>query len=203
MTDATTPAPTENVGQGALFALATIPLAIVLYAVIGGLFGFFAGIVAFIVPPAAAWLYERGAGAPLTRRGWPAIIGISIVSILLGILAGFVGTAYAAYSAVGNREPFGSAFWTTVRLQLTGPDAFLPILLGLVFGAIALVGLLRRPRPAVQKAEAEAAALQAQQAQPVPPQQPTLNPGPTLNAGPTLNPGPSVQPQQPTNPPQP
>lgn len=167
-----TPALTENVGRGALFALATLPLAVVLYAVVGGLFGVFAGIVAIVIPSAAVWLYERGAGAPLTRRGWLPVILVSVASILLGILAGFVGTAFAAYSAVGNREPFGPAFWTTVRLQLTGPDAFLPILLGVGIGAAAIFGILRRPRPATVAAEAQAAAAQqpTQQQPPVPPQ---------------------------------
>lgn len=162
----------ENVGQGALFALATIPLAIVLYAVVGGLFGVFAGIVAIVIPSAAVWLYERGAGAPLTRRGWLPVIAISVVSILLGIVAGFVGTAYAAYTSVGNREPFGPAFWTTVRIQLTGPDAFVPILLGLALGAAALFGILRRPRPTAQQqaaAEQPTTEQPAAQQPPVPP----------------------------------
>lgn len=154
MTDAQTPATSpavpaapENVSRGTLFALAAIPAAVVLYALVGGLFGGFFGLAALLVPPIAVWLYERGAGAPLSRRGWLPVIGITIGSLVLGILAGFVGAAYASYTAVGGKELFGSAFWTTVRMLLSSPDALLPILLGLGFGIVALVGLLRRPRP--------------------------------------------------------
>ncbi|MGX5682143.1 hypothetical protein [Schumannella luteola] len=175
MTDAQTPATSpalpaapENVGRGALVALAAVPAAIVLYAIVGGVFGGFFGLAALVVPPVAVWLYEKGAGAPLSRRGWLPIIGITVVALVLGILAGFVGVAYASYTAVGGKELFGSAFWTTVRLQMSSPDALLPILLGLGFGAVALIGLLRRPRPGAVAPQEQAP--QQQTPPPAPPQ---------------------------------
>lgn len=180
MTDATTPATpparVENVQNGTLLALATIPFAAVLAALVGGLFGIISGLVAIVIPTAAVWLYERGAGAPLTRRGWVPVILVSVVSIGAAIVAGFVGTAYNAYSAVGNREPFGPAFWTTVRIQMTGPDAILPILIGVGLGAIGLFGILRRPRPAAtQQAAATQHPVAQEQQPPAPPAPPAAS----------------------------
>lgn len=136
----------ENVGRGAALALLTIPAAIVVFAIAGGIFEFW-GVAAFVVPPIAAALYTRGAGAPLTSRGWAPFIGINIVAILIGMLAGIIGRTWAAFTTVGgNGGPFGAPFLHQVVNQFRSADTVLPVLIALAVGAIALVSVIRGPR---------------------------------------------------------
>ena len=153
--------PIENVARGTTFALLVIPVAIVAFGVVAGISGIFSGIVAIAVPYVAAWLYGKGAGTPLTRKGWGPFVAVSAAAILLGTFAGFVGGAYAAYSSVGGDGGiFAPALWTTVGNQLTRGlgDSLISILLGLGLGAAGIVSVLRggtlgrRANPAVDAA---------------------------------------------------
>lgn len=155
MTDQTQNPPIGDVARGSAFALLAIPAAIVAFAIIGGVFQFITGFVAIIVPYIAAWLYQKGAGAPLTRAGWAPFILISAVATILGLVTGLATAAYSAFLAVGgNGGPFGSPFLRTLVTQLTRgfDDNVIPILFGLGLGAVAIVSVLRGPRTPATRA---------------------------------------------------
>lgn len=148
MTDQTvTPAaPLENVGRGAAFALLSIPAAIIIFAVVAGVFQIISGIAAVVIPYIASWLYKKGAGGPLTRAGWAPFIGISAAAIVLGTLTGIIAATYAGY--LGNGGPFSAAFLRTLSSQFTTNlgDNVLPLLIGLGLGAVGIIGVVRGPR---------------------------------------------------------
>lgn len=150
MTDQTTPtAPVENVRRGALVALLTIPLSILAFAVISGFFGLISGFTAIVIPVVASWLYTKGAGAPLTRAGWAPFIGISAVSVVLGVASGIIASAYYGYERVGGDGGIlAPAFWTSVRnLFSSGFENFLlPVIFGLGLGAAMIFSVIRGPR---------------------------------------------------------
>ena len=188
-------APIENVGRGAAASVLAIPAAIILFAIAGSIFEFW-GVAAFLVPPIAAWLYAKGAGTPLTRRGWGAFIGINVVAIALGILAGIVGQAWAAFSSVGgNGGPFGAPFLHQVGNRFTSPDTVLPLIIAIAVGAVAIVGVIRGPQNRATPAAAPGTlppatpaattAPSAPPAAPAPPVAPNLpSPGVILNGKP-------------------
>ena len=143
---------TENVGRGAALTLLAVPAAIILFAVAGLIFEFW-GVAAFLVPPIAAALYTRGAGAPLTSRGWAPFIGINVAAILLGMLGGVVGSTWSAFSSVGgNGGLLGAPFLHQVGNRFSNPDTVLPVVIALAVGAVAIVGVIRGPRNAQQRA---------------------------------------------------
>lgn len=146
VTDQTTQAPTENVARGALLALLAIPAAVIAFAIVGAIFGGVSGIAAIVVPYIAAFLYRLGAGAPLSRAGWAPFIGISAVAILVGTFAGIASTAWTAFNSVGGDNALvNPAFWRTVGNQFTSGlgDNLVPILIGLVLGAVGIVSIVR------------------------------------------------------------
>ena len=134
---------TENVGRGTLFALGAIPVAIVAFAIVGAI-GFISGIVAVVIPSIAGWLYVKGAGAPLTRKGWAPFILVSAAAIILGTLAGIAGSTYQAYSSVGG-SGLTPVFWTTFGKAITngGVDLAFAVLIGVGLGAAGIVGVVR------------------------------------------------------------
>lgn len=138
--------PTGNVQRGALFTLLTIPASIAIFAVIGGVFGIITGLAAIVVPYIAGWLYSKGAGARLSREGWGPFIGITAVAVILGTSVGILGGFYHSFTRVGGDGGIlGSAFWTTVRTQLTdnlGDNAF-PVIIGVGLGIVGIVSVLR------------------------------------------------------------
>lgn len=197
MTDQTTApaAPIENVGRGLTFALIAIPAAIILFAIVAGLFQIISGIVAIVVPYIASWLYLKGAGAPLTRAAWGPFIGISAAAIVLGTISGIVAATYAGY--LGNGGLFSPAFLRTVGNQFTSGmgDNALPILLGLGLGAVGIASVLRGPRTRVAAGTTpvaappattapDAAAPAAPAIPPVPPAANQPSPGVMLNGKP-------------------
>ena len=146
MTELATPNPVENVARGSLLTLLSIPVAMIAFALVGGVFGGVSGIAAIIVPYIAGGLYRTGAGAPLSRAGWAPFIGITSVAIILGTVTGIVATAWTAFNAVGGDNAFSNpAFWQAVQGRFTTNlgDNLVPILIGLAVGAAGLVGVLR------------------------------------------------------------
>ena len=188
MTDQTHTPPIGDVARGSAFALLTIPAAIAAFAIIGGVFQFITGFVAIIVPYIAAWLYQKGAGAPLTRSGWAPFILISAVATILGLFTGLATAAYSAFLAVGgNGGPFGSPFLRTLVTQLTRgfDDNVIPILFGLGLGAVAIVSVLRGPRTPANRASTAVAPAAPAPAVPAP--QPTPPASTTSPSAPVAN----------------
>lgn len=187
MTDTT--APTENVGRGTTFALLAIPAAIIIFAVVAGLFQLISGIAAIVIPYIAAWLYQKGAGAPLSRAGWGPFIGVSAVAIVLGTISGIVAATYSGF--LGKGGLFSSAFLRTLLNQFSGNlgDNIVPLLIGLGLGAVGIASVLRGPRgraaqvatPTATDAPAPAA---APPAVPAPPAADQPSPGVMLNGKP-------------------
>lgn len=196
MTIETPNTPTENVGRGSLFALGAIPIAMIAFGLLGALLGGIGGIAAIVIAPIAGWLYAKGAGAPLTRKGWGPFIGISAAGVVLGTATGIVAATYNGFSSVGGDGGlFGSAFATTLRNQLTTnfENLAFPLVIGLGLGAAGIVSTLRgnarlgnRVAPAaVSPVAPNAAAPAAPPAAPLPPVAPnTPSPGVILNGKP-------------------
>ena len=150
MTDVTVPpaeAAAENVQRGALFTLIAIPIGIAAFALVAGLFGFITGIIAIVIPYAAAWLYQKGAGAPLTRKGWGPWIAITAVAVIVGTFSGVIAGAYNLYQSVGG-SGLTPAFWTTVGNQFTrnGVDTLFALVIGIGLGLVGIVSVLRGGR---------------------------------------------------------
>lgn len=146
--------PVENVGRGTTFALLAIPIAMIAFSLIAGLFGIITGIVAIAVPFVSSWLYTKGAGAPLTRAGWGPFIGVTAAAVIIGTFTGIVASSWFAFNRVGGDGGFFSgAFWTTVRNQFTiglGDNA-LAILIGLGLGAAGIYNVIRGPRAGTRR----------------------------------------------------
>lgn len=194
MTDSPTTT-TENVGRGVTFALLSIPASIVMFALLAGFTSIISGLIAIVVPTIAAGLYARGAGAPLSRKGWGPFVAVAGVAVVLGTFAGIVGATWANYK--GHDGFFSSTFFRSVGSQFTVnlENSALPILIGLGLGAVGIAAVLRNPRSktglSAQK-EAEAAApatpvapaTPAAPAVPVPPAANQPSPGVILNGKP-------------------
>ena len=182
------PAADENVQRGAIFALGAIPIGMVAFAVVAGLFGFITGVVAIVIPYVAAFLYGKGAGAPLTRKGWGPFILVAGAAVVLGTFTGIVAGAFYVYQAVGGSGGiFASAFWRTVVGQFTTnlADNLFGIIIGLALGAAGIASVLRGGR------RLGASPVAAPPAPPVDPNQPS--PGVMLNGEPV---DPDAKPKQ-------
>jgi hypothetical protein len=139
--------PVENVRRGALLALATIPLGVVVWVVLWG-FGFIASLVAAGVAILALRLYVWGAGQ-LSRRGAVVVVAITVATLLLAFFAGIVLDAAMAFGDLSGlgawgafvHEDFWPAFWEVM------PDAmpeYLPDFgWALAFGALGSYATLR------------------------------------------------------------
>ncbi len=204
MTDQTA-APTENVARGALVTLLAIPVAIIAFVIVGAIFGGVSGIAAIIVPYIAGFLYRVGAGAPLSRAGWGPFVGISAVAVLVGTFAGITAAAWRVFTSVGGDNALGNpAFWHTVGNQFTVDlgDNAVPILIGLVLGAVGIVTVIRgrtgrgvQPSGRVSPADA-AIYTQADPTMPVPPAPPAPPAAPNGTTPGTMLNGKPVDPNQ-------
>lgn len=177
-------APIENVGRGATFALLAIPAAIIIFIIVGGVFKFsFAGIASIVVPYIAYALYTRGAGAPLTRKGWGPFIGVAAAAVVVGTFTGIVALAYALY--LGHDGLLSTVFLRSVGNQIGSADGAISILVGLGIGAVGIVGAIRGQRNAQTQAAARAAAASA-----AAPAAPVTPPAAPLAAPPVAPPAP-------------
>jgi len=170
-------APTENVGRGATFALLAIPAAIVIFIIVGGVLQFtFAGIASIVVPYIAISLYNRGAGAPISRKGWGPFIAVAAVAVIIGTFTGIIALAYARY--LGHEGILSAPFLRTVGNQIASGDGILALVVGLGIGAAAIVGAIRGPRGRVAPAAAPAAPAAPVSTTPAPPAPPVAPPAP-------------------------
>ncbi|MCU1412083.1 MAG: hypothetical protein JWR04_2790, partial [Rhodoglobus sp.] len=137
-------APTENVGRGATFALLAIPAAIIIFIIVGGVLQFsFAGIASIVVPYIAMSLYTRGAGAPISSKGWGPFVAVAAVAVIIGTFTGIIALAYARY--LGHEGILSAPFLRTVGNQIASPDGIIALVVGLGLGAVAIFGAIRGP----------------------------------------------------------
>lgn len=151
-------APPANVGRGALFALATIPVGVAAWVVLWG-FGFIASIVAALVAFLAVRLYVLGAGR-LSRTGALVVLAVTVVTLTLAFVGGIAWDAATAVSEDGSisawdavTDPgFWSWFWSILPEVL--PDYGADIAWAAGFGALGSFATLRsawtqtQPEPA-------------------------------------------------------
>ena len=137
----------ENVGRGALFALAALPIGVVLWLVIWS-FGWMSSLVTFAAAAMAARFYVMGAGG-LSRKGVWVIAGITAATALLSFVAG-VWLDAAKYinsqplSLITSSEP-----WDLMNYNLANNPNFVKgymgdFLMALLFGALGCFFTLRR-----------------------------------------------------------
>ncbi|NTW42433.1 MAG: hypothetical protein HGA44_21590 [Cellulomonadaceae bacterium] len=146
-TAARVPERVENLRRGALFALATIPVGVLVWVVLWSL-GFIASLVAAMVAFLAMWLYVRGAGR-LSRAGAVVVVVITVTTLMLAFFGGIVldfAVALGEGSGLGTWGAFvHERFWPTLWAVL--PDAlpeYLPDFAWAVgFGALGSFATLR------------------------------------------------------------
>ena len=203
-------APVENVGRGAAFALLAIPAAIIVFIIVGGVLQFtFAGIASIVVPYIAISLYTRGAGAPISRRGWGPFIAVAGAAVIIGTFTGIIALAYARY--LGHDGILSAPFLRTVGNQIASADGAISLVIGLGIGAAAIVSAIRGPRsrvapgapvapaatgPAVPPAPPAAPSAPASAAPVVPPVAPPVPPAPNQPSPGVLLNGKPIDPKQ-------
>jgi hypothetical protein len=144
MTEAFEDRAPENIQRGTIFALAAVPLGVILYVVLWN-FNVLASIVGFAVAWAALKLYQRGSGAPLSRAGAIRIAIITIGTMLLAVLAGLVSTVATSYSDSPFVYVLTPEFWDlfSAALPLLVSTYTLDIVLAVVFGLFGCFSILR------------------------------------------------------------
>ena len=126
MTEAFThSAPREDTARGTLFALAVIPLGIVVWVAIWNL-GWIAGIVAYGVAVGALLLYRLGSGGFVSRAGAVRVLLISVATIVLSLIAMVVSDAVNEVSAETGDSVIATFvdpdFWTIFQLNVFEPN---------------------------------------------------------------------------------
>lgn len=184
MTDTTAAAqPAENVGRGTLVALLAIPIGMIAFGLVGA-FGYFLFFIPIAIPYIAAWLYAKGAGAPLSRKGWAPWIIVTIVALVLSVATGLLSTAFTAVGS--NLARFLPVIGTTLRYQIEREGIWL--LVGIGLGVAGIIGVLRtKPTVPAQLAPVgpQAAATPTAPAAPAAPPAPNQpSPGVVLNGEP-------------------
>jgi hypothetical protein len=162
----------ENVARGTIFALAIIPVGIIVFVVIWNL-GWLASIVSYGVAVGAVFLYRLGAGGVVGRAGALRIAIITIGTILLSIVVALitdVAQGYANYYGTTPLEELTDPmFLTNFQYTMSEPGVFgeyLPSIgIALGLGLLGCFSLLR----GVFTAPVEATTPQ-DQVQPLPPQ---------------------------------
>ena len=188
-------APTENVGRGATFALLAIPAAIIIFIIVGGVLQFsFAGIASIVVPYIAMSLYTRGAGAPISRKGWGPFVAVAVVAVVIGTFTGIIALAYARY--LGHEGILSAPFLRTVGNQIASPDGIIALVVGLGLGAVAIFGAIRGPRGRVAPGAAPAASAATTPAPAAPPVTPPAPPAPNQPSPGILLNGKPIDPKQ-------
>ena len=137
--------PSENFQRGLIFALVVLPVGIVAWDILWSV-GFVASIVAFGVAWAAVRLYRIGSGGRITRTGAIAVTAITIATLVLAYVSGFVVDVVQALVKQGASVTEALAyppFWGYVGQAMTAPSALVSLLLAAVFGALGCVSVLR------------------------------------------------------------
>jgi len=151
MTDTAPAQPAENVGRGTALALVSIPIGMLIFGLAGAV-GYFLFVVPIVIPAIAHWLYGRGAGAPLSRRGWVPFIIVSLVAVFLGVVTGLLVSAFTATGS--NLERFLAVIGTTMRYQLTNQGIWVLAAIAIgVAGIVAAIRGARQPQGGAQPAE--------------------------------------------------
>lgn len=149
MPERTEPQPVNEV-RGVLFALAIIPVGIILWGIVWS-FGFISAIVGFAVAIGAMFLYKLGTGGRITRKGAMFVSIITLVTLALAFFGGIVLDALKAFSELTGRSQldlFGDPlFWDRFFALINEPGVLADytgnILLALLFGVLGCFVVIR------------------------------------------------------------
>ena len=148
-------APPENVQRGVAVALVVLPAGIILWDLLWT-FGFIASIVAFGIAWGAMRLYRIGSNGPFSRTGAIAVLVITVVTLVLAYISGFVVDLMPSYLEVTGRTVVDGLvdgrFWAQVFQNMGDPREVPSLVLAIAFGALGcvriLLGAFRSTRPA-------------------------------------------------------
>ena len=137
----------EDVGRGTIFALAALPLGIIVWMIIWN-FGWITSLVTFGVAVLAARLYVTGTGGTLSRKGVWAIVSVTAVTAVLAFVGGvwLDAVSYLGGSPLAmvlDPEP-----WDLIAYNLVTNRDFVngyagDFLMALLFGALGCFFTLR------------------------------------------------------------
>jgi hypothetical protein len=138
-------APPENVRRGVVVALVVLPAGIVLWDLLWT-FGFIASIVAFGIAWGAMRLYRIGSNGPFSRTGAIAVLVITVVTLVLAYISGFVADLMPSYMEVNGRTVVDGLvdgrFWAQVFENMGDPREVPSLVLAIAFGALGCVRIL-------------------------------------------------------------
>lgn len=135
----------ENVRRGIALALLALPAGIVVWDLLWSL-GVIASIVAFGVALAALRLYRLGSNGPFGRQGAIAVLVITVVTLVLAYISGFVVGLMPSYMEVTGGTVADALvdgrFWDQVFANIADPRRTSQLVLAIVFGAIGCARIL-------------------------------------------------------------
>jgi hypothetical protein len=137
--------PSENLQRGVIFALVVLPLGIVAWDILWSV-GFVASIVAFGVAWGAVRLYRIGSGGRITRTGAIAVTVITIATLALAYVSGFIVDVVQSLMQQGASVTEALSyppFWGYVGQAMTAPQSLISLLLAALFGALGCFSVLR------------------------------------------------------------
>jgi hypothetical protein len=145
----------EQVSRGIRFALLAVPAGLALYLALWAI-GINPGLVPLGIAFAAFWLYRRGSGGRVGRRGLAIIILISVATSLGGIIVGLVAQA-SSVQGFRDTHPLVTIqpeddLWERVTIDLTSDHLWLGLTLAVtvLFAVIGCVGVWLAARSARQ-----------------------------------------------------
>jgi len=171
----------ENVPRGLLLSLVTIPAGIAAWLILWN-FGFIASIVAWGIAFLASWLYRVGAGR-VTRAGVVVIAGVTVVTLVLALFAGFawdVGAELQSQYGIAWSRAIGMpAFWRESLAWMFDSSNAMTLVLAALFAFLGCFWTLRRlVRGSRAAVPAPAGPLAATPAEQIGPDQEQLPPAP-------------------------
>jgi hypothetical protein len=138
-----------NYAKGFVYALAAVVVGVVAWVILWR-FGFIASIVAFGLSAGAVWLYQKGAGADVDKKGAGIVIGLVLAGLVLAFLAGMMSDAWDVYTSAdikGTGSLFSAEFWSFFTGNLGSSElwnAYLPdIGMAVLFGALGCFGVIK------------------------------------------------------------
>ena len=137
----------EDVGRGTIFALAALPLGIIVWMVIWN-FGWITSLVTFGVAALAARLYITGTGGTLSRKGVWVIVSVTAVTAVLAFVGGVWLDAVSYLGGSPLAKVLDPEPWDLMAYNLaTNPDFVKgyagDFLMALLFGALGCFFTLR------------------------------------------------------------
>lgn len=138
-----------NYMKGFVYALGAVVLGIIAWVILWR-FGYIASIVALGIAAGAVWLYQKGSGSDVDKKGAMIIISLIIASLVLAFLTGMVSDAWDAYTSPdvkGTGSLLSGDFWSFFTSNLGSGElwsVYLPdIGISILFGALGCFSIIK------------------------------------------------------------